>query len=90
MIEFIKYDGKWPCLCFGTLSIKVNGKAYHLDNVLISGGEITHNGHWEDICVSHLPWKIDLNEYPELKQYEAEILEVVNDNIEYGCCGGCI
>lgn len=40
MVEFIDYDEEYPCLCFGTLSIKINGQLYHLNNVMISGGRV--------------------------------------------------
>ena len=94
MVEFIKYDGKYPCLCSGVLSIKIDGKTYHLNGVLCSGGEITHDGHWNDCCISIGPWKVDLHDYrltfPELEKYKEEIEKVVNENVEYGCCGGCI
>ena len=80
MVEFISYDGKYPCLCMGTLTIKVNGKTYWLNNKMISGGCIMRDGDWE----------IDLEKYPELEPYKEEITKVVNDNVEQGCCGGCI
>ena len=30
-IEFVNYTGEWPCLCSGTLTIKVDGKEYEID-----------------------------------------------------------
>lgn len=84
-IEFLSYDGKYPCLCVGTLSIRVDGKTYHLDYVLRSGGGITN-----DYETVEGPWEVDLSDYPDLEPYKEEITNVVNENIEYGCCGGCI
>lgn len=89
MIEFISYDGEYPCLCMGTLKIKVDGKDYSLDHVMISGGSIGRSEDW-DMWAEQGPWTVDLEEYPELKPYEKEIAMVVNDNVPYGCCGGCI
>ena len=89
MVEFVSYDGKWPCLCMGTLTIKVDGKIYNLDHVMISGGCICHDEDWS-MWAEHGPWTVDLDEYPELEPYKDEIIRVVNENVEEGCCGGCI
>ena len=89
MVEFISYDGKYPCLCMGTLTIKVNGKTYWLNNKMISGGCIMRDGDW-NIWSEYGDWEIDLEKYPELEPYKEEITQVVNDNVEQGCCGGCI
>ena len=89
MVKFISYDGKYPCLCMGTLIIEVDGKSYFLNNVLISGGSVSFTKDWEEI-VDQGDWRIDLKEYPELEPYKEEIAEIVNENIRQGCCGGCI
>ena len=89
MVEFISYDGKYPCLCMGTLTIKVNGKTYWLNNKMISGGCIMRDGDW-NMWSEYGDWEIDLEKYPELQPYKVEITQVVNDNVEQGCCGGCI
>ena len=89
MVEFISYDGKYPCLCMGTLTIKVNGKTYWLNNKMISGGCIMRDGYW-NMWSEYGDWEIDLEKYPELEPYKEEITKVVNDNVEQGCCGGCI
>lgn len=89
MVEFIEYDGKWPNLCSGTLSIKVNDKVYKLERVLVSGGCIRRDDDW-NMWTESGPWSLDLDDYPELLPYEKEITDCVNDNVEYGCCGGCI
>ena len=84
-VEFVDYDGKYPCLCMGRLIIKVNGEIRHLSGVLRSGGGIT-----EDYEAVEGPWEIDLRDYPDLEPYKEEITDVVNENVGYGCCGGCI
>ena len=89
MVEFVSYDGRWPCLCSGALIIKVNGKTYSFRNAMVSGGRICNNSDW-DMWSEQGDWEIDLEEHPELEQYKEEITRVVNENVERGCCGGCI
>lgn len=89
MVEFVSYDGKYPCLCDGTLTIRVNGNTYRFNNAMISGGGIYRNEEW-DMWVELGEWKVDLKEHPELEPYKEEITRLVNKNVEYGCCGGCI
>ena len=88
-IEFLEYDGAYPCLCGGTLKIKVNGKLYCLDNALMSGGDVTHDDNW-DFYVTTGDWEVDLEQFPELEPYKEQITELVNHNVTKGCCGGCI
>lgn len=88
-VKFISYDGKWPCLCNGTLVIEVNGKIYELKNVLISGGNVFCNE--EEEGATKGKWSIDDTFLPrKLKPYAKEITGEVNCNVPWGCCGGCI
>lgn len=89
MVEFVSYDGKWPCLCMGTLTIRVNDKTYRFNHAMVSGGGICCGTDWNMWSV-HGDWKINLEEHPELEPYKDEIERVVNENVEQGCCGGCI
>lgn len=89
MVEFISYDGEYPCLCDGTLLIKVNQKVYRLANVLRSGGRICRDEDW-NMWAEQGNWSVELAKYPELDPYKEEITRVVNANIKQGCCGGCI
>lgn len=39
----------------------------------------------------HGEWKIDVSKLPEqFRKYATEIDKVFNDNVPFGCCGGCI
>lgn len=89
-IEFIGYDGEYPCLCYGTLKIKVDDKEYDLEHVMISGGRVYATEDYSDMWTEQDDWKLDLSSYPELEPYKEEITKLVNDNVEKGCCGGCI
>ena len=89
MVEFVSYDGKYPCLCMGTLVIKVNEENYSLEDAMISGGSICRDEDW-DMWATCGDWEIDLKEYPELEPYKEEITRIVNENVTRGCCGGCI
>lgn len=89
MVEFISYDGKWPCLCMGTLIIKVDGKTYKFEHAMISGGHICRDDDC-DMWAERGDWEVNLYEHPELEPYKEEITRLVNENVEHGCCGGCI
>ena len=58
----------------------------NFDQFWSSGGCITSN--WG---VESGEWIIDVEELPEqFKELADEIDKVFNENVEYGCCGGCI
>ena len=91
MVEFVSYTGAYPNLCSGELTLRIDGKLvrFGIDKNPIfwySGGGITRN--WEAYKGA---WLIDLDMLPEeYHKYAEEIIYVINTNIPYGCCGGCI
>lgn len=90
MVEFAGYDGSYPRLCSGKLSIKVDGILYEVEDCLISQGSIVKD---EDgsYGVTHESWFIWGEMLPDvLLPYLDKIEEIVNENVPYGCCGGCI
>lgn len=90
MVKFISYNGAYPCLCFGTLVIEVDGERYELGDILQSGGSVSFDEDLEAI-VTQGEWVICEHSLPdELKSLKWEIENVVNENVPYGCCGGCI
>lgn len=87
MVKFISYNGEYPILCRGTLVLEVDGKKRELSDVLCSGGSIEFDEN-DKLVVETGPWSVDLPE--DLEPYRKEIEQLVNDNVPYGCCGGCL
>lgn len=104
-IEFISYDGKFPNLCSGELTLRIDGE-YHQFSYYNGCHPSNHKhdafwtsgGSYEDSSLINItdirkqfPWL--WNEYtklPEfLKGHEQELLDIFNKNVEWGCCGGC-
>lgn len=114
-IEFIEYNGAYPCLCMGTLKVKIDGKEtifsdsgeyYSIDednDKLIykkncypkfwySGGTIKSNGNW-DMWPEKGEWELLYRneDYPkEILNILDDLIKIFNENVPYGCCGGCI
>ena len=86
MVEFVSYAGHPWRKCRGTLVLKINGKEIKLENCLQSGGSVS----WDDDGdhIESGPWAVHLPE--SLEKYHDEIEQLVNDNVEWGCCGGCL
>ena len=97
-VKFIDYTGDFPNLCSGKLILEINGKRYRFGNNYFnkdkdnlprfwtSGGHIT-----SDYVAMQNEWIIDAEQLPsELKPLANDIDRVFNDNVPYGCCGGCI
>lgn len=89
-LEFVSYDGKYPNLCSGILIMKLNDNEIVFPNYcLSSGGSVSFTEDWDEI-VTGGEWTI--SEFP--KDFPIELKdranEIVNENIDYGCCGGCV
>lgn len=102
-MKFISYSGRWPNLCSGVLMLEIDGEEitfgidYSKDwkeqlnsptynpRFWSSGGYLD-----DDYCAHEGEWLIDKAGIPErFRQYAAEIDYVFNENVPYGCCGGC-
>lgn len=86
MVKFISYDGAFPNLCSGELVLEINGVRRN-DFELCSGGRVWFDDNWDDHVESG-PWTVYVPE--DLEGLKGEITKVVNDNIPWGCCGGCV
>ena len=105
MVEFISYSGTYPNLCRGILKVKVNGVLYTFgdydnldkDNYFSrfweSGGEAGIDSDSQSYCYGG-PWQVDtylVDKLPSnFNEIEKELIKCFNDNVEHGCCGGCI
>lgn len=98
-VRFVSYTGKFPNLCRGELTLEIDGEeitfgyGFHSKDkpkyypFWSSGGGINPN--YEGTRKGE--WRIDANKIPEeFRKYAAEIDEVFNANVPWGCCGGCI
>lgn len=88
MIEFVSYDGKYPNLCSGTLILKINGKERIFPEYCLHSNGCAYIDVGGNDHVSKRPWSVDIPE--DLKEYTVEIEECVNENVGWGCCGGCL
>lgn len=85
----IKYDGKYPNLCSGHLEVWLDNDYYDFGNhCLISRGYC--NYHSEEIREEE--WELDLEMVPENfpTEYIDKLIQEINADIPWGCCGGCI
>ena len=97
-IKFVSYDGAFPCLCHGTLVLEIDGKTVKFGpnedcdypEFWDTGGRIGRNGNWQ-MWAEHGPWKARFPQDTEFSENDRQrLLEVFQDNVPEGCCGGCI
>lgn len=100
-IEFVDYTGSWPNLCSGELILRIDGEIYSFcgyrnddeaDNHCYSsfwssGGYAS----WDPEEVGEGDWLLNESDLPDwLKPYGQELIDIMNENVPHGCCGGCI
>lgn len=96
-VEFVDYNGKFPCLCMGTLTLNIDGKFVRFgqqekyNTFWRSGGECSFNNDYTEHYITENEWIVNIDDLPdEYKKYAEEIDNVFNANVPYGCCGGCL
>lgn len=66
-------------------------KEYEFKNILRTGGSCDFSDDYRQSHIDQEPWWIYKSDLPdELKPYKKKIEEVINENIPWGCCGGCL
>lgn len=86
-VEFVSYDGRYPNLCSGTLVLRIDGEDVVFEDSLASGGYVSFDEDWDEY-IDYGPWIVNVP--GEYKSIADKISECVNENVEWGCCGGCI
>ena len=89
-LTFVSYSGSYPNLCRGHLVLAIDGTPIDFpEYCLSSGGSVWFDKHWSE-HVEEGDWSI--SEYPEdfPEELKDEAVELVNQNIPRGCCGGCV
>lgn len=98
-IQFVSYDGKYPNLCSGILTLKIDGENKTFGNYKdcdypefwMSGGLCGFRNDFNEEIVEQAEWIINKRQLPdELKSSYKEIKELFNKNVPWGCCGGCL
>jgi hypothetical protein len=88
MVRFISYNGTFPNLCSGTLVLEINGEVVTFPPYcMCSGGRVWFDGEWSEHVESG-EWDVEIPK--QYEGYRSEILQIVNENVLYGCCGGCV
>ena len=80
----IEYDGEYPNLCSGDLTVTVDGQRYMFPDYCVWFDE-----DWNE-RVETVGWSI--NQWPENfpEELKSPVLKAINETIPHGCCGGCI
>ena len=102
-VKFVGYTGEYPNLCNGILTLCIDGIEYtfgsnlsnqgtdYPDRFWETGGSCGFRGRYDDEYIEENEWIIDYNLIPDpFKKYADLIDRVFNENVEYGCCGGCL
>ena len=94
-VKFVSYTGSFPNLCSGILTLEIDGVEVKFGSSW--KGEVDYPKFWvsgggldSDYCAFCGEWVIDARDLPEqYRKYAVEIDRVFNENVEWGCCGGC-
>src|SRR5271157_3593031 len=86
----IKYDGEFPNRCSGTLIVTIASEDWIFPlHCMHSGGSVSFDENWSEE-VTQGEWSIDPwpKDFPE--HLKDEVLRKINEQIPWGCCGGCV
>ena len=88
-VTFVSYDGGFPNLCRGDFVVLLYDTQFTFK--LSSGGSVSFNSNWSETVSSGF-WSIDSDYIPDdfPKDLLPEVVQLANDHVPPGCCGGCV
>jgi len=89
----IKYNASYPSLCSGNLVVIIDGNTWNFpENCLISGGSVSISLGFIDDYDEILEGEWSIEKWPDNfpEDLKEAVIREVNNQIEWGCCGGCI
>lgn len=83
----IEYNGKYPNRCSGHLIVWLDDEKYDFGKYCLNSGGYCnyHSGE-----IKNGPWTVEEwpDNFPEI--YKLHVEKTINEEIPWGCCGGCI
>jgi hypothetical protein len=90
----VKIDGKEVSFGFTTPSFFTDDELADYPRFWCSGGGVSFDEDWMEYVDSYCDWEMSSpneKDYPpEIWKLLPDILKVMNENVEGGCCGGCV
>ena len=89
-LTFVSYNGAYPNLCSGQLVLAIDGVPVTFPSYCLSSGGCVSFDDDLNENISEGEW--DISNYPKdfPEELKREAVALVNENIEHGCCGGCV
>ena len=103
-VRFVSYTGQNPTLCCGILTVEIQGKTVKFGHAANTFNFTTGtykdnnfdyfwytNGCNKDKSPVRTAWMVNCKLLPKKYQkFCSELHTLINRNIPYGCCGGCV
>ena len=90
----VKIDGKEVSFGNTTKFLRDDENLADYPRFWCSGGSVSFDENWNEEVISGCDWEMSSpneKDYPpEIWKLLPDILEVMNENVTGGCCGGCV
>ena len=90
----VSIEGEKPCLCAAHVKVVID----YTDqwdfgtNALISGGQCYVDDDTGEPVITRGRWTVREwpHGFPEDKELRKEVTRAINEQVKFGCCGGCL